>query len=336
PFLRAESITSAKLTLELNPKVGAATDTTGIEGLRYIISPEITNLPLFEVSRVTINLLDTYSSEEFLGALQGGEFGKFRMYYDDDAIVSFAKLELTGEISQEFQIDLERDLGLVDEPIQVSEEVWFLGQGVNPNDLRVVKPTNLIAADTTNTDQIQPGGQLGLNLTGAGLTVGVWEAIENSTNSWRVRDTHEQLNGRVTLVDAGTSFSDHATHVAGTIAANGTGNLAARGMASQINLRRYSSANDIAELGEDAGLIVASNHSYSNSRGWNVARQQRLVNGATVNNIDVWLGDYSILFSEDVNFGKYNVNSQDLDRVLFENPNLLSVWSAGNDRDDQF
>ncbi|NJS16843.1 MAG: hypothetical protein HC787_08260, partial [Nostocaceae cyanobacterium CSU_2_110] len=62
------------------------------------LSSKITNLPLQKVSTITINLLDTYSSEEILNALQKGEFGKFRMYYDDDAIVSFASLKLTGKV----------------------------------------------------------------------------------------------------------------------------------------------------------------------------------------------------------------------------------------------
>ncbi|NJN13670.1 MAG: hypothetical protein HC815_39590 [Richelia sp. RM1_1_1] len=97
-FQRAQSITSATLTLKLNPRLGVATDTTGIEGLRYVLSSKITNLPLQKVSTITINLLDTYSSEEILNALQKGEFGKFRMYYDDDAIVSFASLKLTGKV----------------------------------------------------------------------------------------------------------------------------------------------------------------------------------------------------------------------------------------------
>jgi len=97
-FERAESITTAILTLELSPRLGVATDTTGIEALGYVVSSEIRNLPLLEVSTVTIDLLDTYTSEEIIGALEKEEFGKFRMYYDDDAIVSFASLELTGSI----------------------------------------------------------------------------------------------------------------------------------------------------------------------------------------------------------------------------------------------
>ncbi|NJN11404.1 MAG: S8 family serine peptidase [Richelia sp. RM1_1_1] len=99
-FQRAESITEAKLTLELKVIGGADTDTTGIEGsTKYVDSLAIRDLPPNEVKQITINLLDTYTSEEIIGALQAGEFGKFRMYYDDDAIVSGASLELSGEIS---------------------------------------------------------------------------------------------------------------------------------------------------------------------------------------------------------------------------------------------
>ena len=98
-FQGAESITGAKLTLELKATGGVNTDVTGIEGLpKYVDSPVIKNLPLNEISTIEIDLLDTYTSEEILGALQGGDFGKFGMYYDDDAIVSQASLELSGEI----------------------------------------------------------------------------------------------------------------------------------------------------------------------------------------------------------------------------------------------
>ncbi|MEM9213229.1 MAG: S8 family serine peptidase [Cyanobacteria bacterium P01_F01_bin.150] len=239
-------------------------------------------------------------------------------------------------------ISLEDDLGLQDEPIQVSEGVWFLGEGIHPDDLNIVRPTNIRAADTTNTEQLQPGGSLGLNLTGSGLTVGIWEAVERGTNSWRVRNTHEQLNGRVNIVDSGTGFSNHATHVAGTI--GGTGAIAtnpstddnnARGMATQVNLRSYSAGDDIAELNRDARLLDASNHSYGFAQGWQFATRQTTTNGSIVSNIDVWLQDYSISSREDVDYGKYNAISQSLDQVLFSNPNLLSVWSAGNERNDR-
>lgn len=101
PFLNAESLSSAILTLELTPTTtGIDTDTPGIagEGLPYVISPEVTTLPLFQASTVNINLLDTYSSDQILGALKTGELGKIPMYYGDDALVSFAKIELMGNV----------------------------------------------------------------------------------------------------------------------------------------------------------------------------------------------------------------------------------------------
>lgn len=102
-FRGAESITGATLILELKAIGSADTDTTGIEGLtKFVDSLAIKNLPPNEVKTIEINLLDSdnaYTSEDILGALQEGEFGKFRMYYDDDAIVSGASLELSGEIT---------------------------------------------------------------------------------------------------------------------------------------------------------------------------------------------------------------------------------------------
>ena len=49
--------------------------------------------------------------------------------------------------------------------------------------------------------------------------------------------------------------------------------------------------------------------------------------------IDYWRVDWT---QEDDLFGKYWQRAADLDDVLYDNPNLLSVWGAGNDRADQF
>ncbi|NEN99278.1 MAG: S8 family serine peptidase [Moorea sp. SIO3I7] len=229
-------------------------------------------------------------------------------------------------------IDLATDLGLVDDPIDVGNGIFFLGEGIHPDDLDIDKPNNVDAANTTNTDQLWDGGSLGLNLDGSGLTVGIWEATEQNSNSWRIRNTHQELNGRVTIVDRGTGFSNHATHVAGTIGATGINNQA-RGMANQIDLRSYSSNNDTTEMARDASIIVASNHSYNRIAGWEIATRTT-VNAGVVNNTNTWLEDYSVSSTEDINFGKYGTDAQALDQVIFNNPNLLSVWAAGNDRND--
>ncbi len=230
-------------------------------------------------------------------------------------------------------IDLKEDLKLVDEPIQVSEGVWFLGKGIDPNKVRLVIPNNVNAANTINTDQIMTGGALGLTLDGNGLTVGVWEA--KYFGNWTIRDTHQELIGRVNIVDTGSGFSDHATHVAGTIAAAGV-RANARGMATQINVNSYSDDDDIKEMNDAAASIVASNHSYGNPNGWEIVKTNPFNGIPNFIGGDVWYGDYSISSTEDKDFGKYSSQTRDLDDVLYKNPNLLSVWSAGNHRENKF
>jgi hypothetical protein len=210
------------------------------------------------------------------------------------------------------------------------EQILFLGSGPIPSELNLTQPTNINAADTLNTDQLWSGGGLGLDLTGSGLTVGIWEAGDGS-GGYYVRSTHQELTGRVAFGDtSGTPvFTDHATHVAGTIAASGV-NAAAHGMASEIDIRSYSVDDFIQEMYQDAALIVASNHSYSEVVGWSI------VNVSGVGVTDIWIGDRSISSTEPAAFGKYDSFTNDLDDVLIDNPYLLSVWSAGNDRNDHF
>src|SRR5690606_2465807 len=118
---------------------------------------------------------------------------------------------------------------------------------------------NLNAADTVNADRVWPGGGLGLNLSGAGVTVGVWDG-------GAVLAEHQELDGRVAIMDS-VATSGHATHVAGTI--GGTGLSAdARGMANGVEIRSRDYSNDRNEFPLDAGVIDLSNHSYGNLRGW--------------------------------------------------------------------
>lgn len=215
----------------------------------------------------------------------------------------------------------------------VPAQMYFLASGPHPEQLRLDAPTNVDAADTTNTENLKLGGGLGLNLTGAGYTVGVWEA------GGRIRETHQEFGTRVTVVD-GVATTAHATHVAGTIAASGV-DPNAEGMATQVLLRSYDSANDLTEMSADANLMVASNHSYGLRTGWTV-ETTAFVNtqfgtsiATTSNNVDVWWADFSTV-TEDPDFGKYDADARGLDEVLFDNPYLLSVWSAGNDRNDAY
>jgi hypothetical protein len=195
----------------------------------------------------------------------------------------------------------------------------LLTPGGAVDSISILSADNKNAADTTNTEDLWPGGVLGLNLTGAGLTVGVWDEA-------RVRATHQELTGRVTFGDGATALSDHSTHVAGTIGASGV-DANAHGMATGVQIVSYDWNNDTTEMRASSSL-VASNHSYGTSCGWGVAL-------FSFGWADVWYGNRT-LFTEDPQFGKYTARTADLDHVLYDTPNLVSVWAAGNDRDDQF
>ena len=112
------SVLTAELTLHLTPRrePGIATDVVRMEGLDDVVTPAIQGLsilPLGELVVVQIDLLEHYSSDEILQALVDGELGKIPMTYTDDAIVSFAQLDLStvpgllpGDVNQDGSVNL--------------------------------------------------------------------------------------------------------------------------------------------------------------------------------------------------------------------------------------
>jgi len=218
-------------------------------------------------------------------------------------------------------------LDILDKPLEIADGVLFLGMGPSPDEVFQNVPDNEIAADTTNADQLWSRGGLGLNLDGSGVTVGVWD-------SGHILDTHQEFGARVRLGDATGRKKDHATHVGGTIGAAGRVPKA-RGMANQVNLISYDSKNDLSEMDTAAnnGLIL-SNHSYGSYTGWTTEKDW----GEDYGEVDTWLGvrDPESYNGEAQEFGLYTEKTKSLDEVLFDNPYLLSVWSAGNDRNDSF
>ncbi|MFH1739690.1 MAG: S8 family serine peptidase [bacterium] len=138
------------------------------------------------------------------------------------------------------------------------EEITYLITKIDPPPI----PMNLNAQDTSNVDEIHPRGETGYNLTGAGVTVGIWDVGP-------VRLTHEQLIGRATQEDSyyQAPYHVHATHVAGTIVGSGAGIYSATGMAPRANLLCFDSGRDLAEAEENAYRISVSNHSYASGIG---------------------------------------------------------------------
>ncbi|NNF22642.1 MAG: S8 family serine peptidase [Saprospiraceae bacterium] len=177
------------------------------------------------------------------------------------------------------------------------------------------KSFNEDAAIAMGVPSVRTGGDLGLNLTGDGLNIGIWDG-------GLIRTTHQEFEGRIKYFDsaATTVFSDHATGVAGTLLGTGI-NMASRGMAPEATGIAYNFNNDEEEMVEAQMLkeIVVSNHSYGLITGWNDGQ---------------WYGDSAISDEEDWRFGFYDSQAKTWDDIAFNAPYYLIVKSAGNDRGD--
>lgn len=180
---------------------------------------------------------------------------------------------------------------------------------------------NRTAATFTGTSELYPGQDLGLALTGTGLTLGLWDGGHPLTN-------HQEFTGRVTTNDdAGPQ--NHASHVAGTLMAAGI-RPEAQGMAYAADLAAYDWENDTVEMTTEAarGLLV-SNHSYGMVAGWHYGDLEGTGSGW------YWSGDPSISETEDYAFGWYNSEAAQFDQAAHAYPYLLPVVAVGNDREDE-
>lgn len=187
----------------------------------------------------------------------------------------------------------------------------------------IFAPHNINAAITTGVNHLQPGGSFGLNLTGKGLVVGIFDQT-------RPKRDHPEFGTRLTQVDGSTeTLSEHSTHVTGTILASGV-NAAARGMAYEATGWAFNWEADISKMlansyepsSKPEGMLI-SNHSYGVVLGW-----RRNGNGWT------WFGNPAISTQEDWRFGFYSTKSQAIDELTYSRPYYTVVWSAGNDRND--
>lgn len=161
--------------------------------------------------------------------------------------------------------------------------------------------SNFGSSQTIGTNSLYPGGALGLNVTGAGITAGVWDG-------GKVRNTHQEFtNNRVVPNDNSTELSVHGTHVTGTILAAGVSS-SRRGIAYGAQALTHDWDGDYEEMitfGE-LGYLV-SNHSY----GYN-----------TTNNFPSW------------RFGSYDASSREIDDLSNTFPYYQIVVAAGNDRNN--
>ncbi len=247
--------------------------------------------------------------------------GNIRFRVRAHADVSFAEIEdlalrLEASLPENAQLEFEMfnglDLAIPKKNIDAlaSEDILSKVERASPAPI----PYNLNAQGFSNVNTVQAPPY---NLSGAGVTVGVWEAVGG-----RVQN-HPDLVGRVTVRDGAPNLTDHATHVAGTVAADGTGNANAEGMAPAATVDSYDAANDDAELrltgvslpflGVLFPAVDASNHSYGLPIGWEP-------------------GPLRFLNNQNL-FGSYTDNSRRFDEMV-RSKGLPVVVAAGNHRND--
>ena len=193
-------------------------------------------------------------------------------------------------------------------------------QGVNKLGFPIYLRTdnNIIAAATTGTNLVQPGGSLNLNLSGSSTALNGKLAIWDGGS---VYAAHQEFAGKTITIHDNSGIIDHATHVSGTMLAKGV-YAPAKGMAFNAStLQSYDFDNDVAEMTKAASGLLLSNHSYGDIAGWDfddVANQWDWYGlpGDTV----------------DYKFGFYDERTMQFDSIAFSAPHYLIVESAGNSR----
>ncbi len=188
---------------------------------------------------------------------------------------------------------------------------------ISPNGMpEYLTTSNLNAARTLSSNRVWKDGGAGLDLSGEGLVVGVWDA-------GILRTSHYEFEDRGRPMNADAEELGHPTHVSGTIAALGIDGDA-RGMANKAIIEAYDWDNDLEEMEVAAseGLLL-SNHSYGYILGFDYNSEESRWQ---------WWGDTEISEEEEYLFGYYHGEARAYDRLAFEYPNYLIVKSAGNDR----
>ena len=179
---------------------------------------------------------------------------------------------------------------------------------------------NIDAARTISTDQVWVGAVHGFDLA-EGPLIYLWES------GGYPRFTHDELAGSIFLGDSPDEIviTDHATHVAGTLIAEGVVNPA-RGMVN-TSIIAFDSENDSEEMALSAAVgATISNHSYGFCRGWDARCD---INGDGVDDL-AWYGDTGISLGEDYKFGFYTEEAREFDEIAHTAPKYMIVKSAGN------
>ncbi|MBD2701126.1 S8 family peptidase [Spirosoma sp. BT702] len=187
---------------------------------------------------------------------------------------------------------------------------------------------NTEAARGTHTLAMHGQGSLPIAFSGNSPVMagrlGLWDG-------GKVLTTHQEFTGssaRIAHKNSASILNDHATHLAGTLVAQGI-NADAQGMAFGANLSVWDYTDDIIEINSAAPDLLISNHAYGPVVGW-VFNESRPGNDPNLK--WEWWGNTAISSTEDYLFGFYTTRTQDLDRIAYNNPFHLMVRSADNKR----
>jgi subtilisin family serine protease len=217
----------------------------------------------------------------------------------------------------------------------------YLSQYTNPFDAR---PTRIDESGRPVDVQVTDANQVkdtfasavwtnaipALGLKGDGITVHIWDG-------GNVRTTHNEINGRAFLLENSTQTdTNHATEVAGIIGAKGT-NASAVGIAPNVTILSSDFIDDYFEILSQIATnhLLQSNHSYNTvSIGWH-GSYAYLGPLAPTGRYPVWNGYTNISFTEDPNYGNYQVDATNADFIVYNHPTTVLCWAAGNDRGSQ-
>jgi hypothetical protein len=218
--------------------------------------------------------------------------------------------ELRREFQNEYDENYSKALALAkvnNWPLEMNKPNQGFAQlvGVTPQNQPLYYTTeNNGVAITSRANRLQPGGSLGLNLTGQFMFAGVWDG-------GKLRANHLDFGNRTFSYDqSGMAAAFHPTHVAGTIISSGanSSNNAGRGVAYQAAAWYSDWNSDVPEMVSAAsnGMIL-SNHSYG-------------LDADQINNPYI--------------YGAYIPRSKQIDDLMFNAPKYQVVVSAGNNRND--
>lgn len=234
-------------------------------------------------------------------------------------------LEQRRKVNYEKALRIARQLNHPIREVHPDGRVVML-RGINETGELIYAATesNAQAANATRTNSLYNGGILNLSLNGGSSQMngklGIWDG-------GRVLNTHREFGGRVRQGDNANSNDNHATHVSGTLVAQGI-NATARGMAFGANLLAFDFGNDDPEMSTASADLLVSNHSYGDLAGFVFN-----TNRSTANKWE-WRGNLSVSSSEDYKFGFYDEGCSDWDRIAYNAPYYLIVKSAGNKRSE--